>query len=240
LEYNGERKTLAEWAREFNISSSLISDRIRLLGWTVKDALETPVRYNKNDILFKRGDEEKKISEWAKELNISMNKVWERINRFGWDIEKSLTFSKNLINLVEFRGEKTSIKKLAEKYKIPESRLWHRIKKQGLSVEDAIFRPKGRVAIGIKKECLLCNKEFYRRPSELKNGDSGCCSRKCFCEYRKFHKKQNKIKSNCLNCGKDIWKWPAQIKNGEGKFCCKECFYEFKKTFNKRKLTYKK
>jgi hypothetical protein len=43
LEFNGEKKTVAQWAREVGINKDNIYDRLRL-GWSVEKALTTPVR----------------------------------------------------------------------------------------------------------------------------------------------------------------------------------------------------
>jgi hypothetical protein len=43
LEYNGEIKSNAEWAREYNLLPYQLRHRIEL-GWPIKKALETPIR----------------------------------------------------------------------------------------------------------------------------------------------------------------------------------------------------
>lgn len=42
LEYNGERKTLAEWANQTGLKYSTLSERLKR-GWSVKDAIERPL-----------------------------------------------------------------------------------------------------------------------------------------------------------------------------------------------------
>lgn len=44
LTYNGETKTMSEWARCKNMTYSTLRARINSYGWSVKEALETPVR----------------------------------------------------------------------------------------------------------------------------------------------------------------------------------------------------
>lgn len=39
LEYNGEIRTISEWAKELNIRPGVIFDRINRLGWSIEDAL---------------------------------------------------------------------------------------------------------------------------------------------------------------------------------------------------------
>lgn len=47
IEFKGEKKTLAEWSEVTGISRMLISGRLDRLGWTIEEALTTPVRANK-------------------------------------------------------------------------------------------------------------------------------------------------------------------------------------------------
>lgn len=44
ITYNGETKTLAEWARLLGIKRKTLSDRITRCGWNVEKALTTPTR----------------------------------------------------------------------------------------------------------------------------------------------------------------------------------------------------
>lgn len=46
LEYCGEKKTIAEWARLFGFSYKVLFQRIHR-GWSVKRALETPIGADK-------------------------------------------------------------------------------------------------------------------------------------------------------------------------------------------------
>lgn len=42
-ELHGERKTVSQWARQYGLKPITIKNRIRLLGWTVENAITTPV-----------------------------------------------------------------------------------------------------------------------------------------------------------------------------------------------------
>lgn len=50
LEFNGYRRTIAQWEREIGLPDYTIGNRINN-GWTVKDAIETPLRIYKNSRL---------------------------------------------------------------------------------------------------------------------------------------------------------------------------------------------
>lgn len=89
IEWNGERRTLQQWAEATGISSSAISSRIDGLGWTVQQALTTPGRtYEKRFIEF-RG-ERRTIEGWATHLGIHPATLRGRLRR-GLTAEEALT-----------------------------------------------------------------------------------------------------------------------------------------------------
>lgn len=47
LEYNGERKTYADWARHFNLPYHIFYARVVELGWSVEDAASKPIEPRK-------------------------------------------------------------------------------------------------------------------------------------------------------------------------------------------------
>jgi hypothetical protein len=48
LSYNGETKSLKEWARELNIEYTTLYNRHKIKDWSAQRTLETPVRGNRN------------------------------------------------------------------------------------------------------------------------------------------------------------------------------------------------
>ena len=58
LTYNGETKTIAEWARELGIISDVIRARLSKLGWSVERTLSTPLlkHYKKRCATYKKND----------------------------------------------------------------------------------------------------------------------------------------------------------------------------------------
>lgn len=54
IEYNGEKKTLSEWARELGAERSVLSNRMKHYGWSIEKALSTP--------LGKKGKNKKRLS----------------------------------------------------------------------------------------------------------------------------------------------------------------------------------
>lgn len=47
LTYNGETHTITEWAEKYNLSQSLVNDRLNRYGWSIEKALTQPVRKQK-------------------------------------------------------------------------------------------------------------------------------------------------------------------------------------------------
>lgn len=49
IEYNGQKKSVSEWAEITGICRETIKDRIEQLGWTVEQALTKPIRITKSN-----------------------------------------------------------------------------------------------------------------------------------------------------------------------------------------------
>ena len=52
LTYNGETKTLSQWAKELGIKGVTLSARINIYGWSIERALTTPIDTNKRKKIF--------------------------------------------------------------------------------------------------------------------------------------------------------------------------------------------
>ena len=89
VEYNGERKSLQQWAEESGINSNTLSQRIDA-GWSIHDALTKPVHteFRKNPITYNGITLPK--AEWSRRLGLSHRAVANRIDR-GWTVEEALT-----------------------------------------------------------------------------------------------------------------------------------------------------
>jgi len=66
----------------------------------------------------------------------------------------------------------------------------------------------------IKKNCLICHKEFIIYPYRLKQGGGKFCSKKCY-----GISQRDKIKRNCKYCKKEFF----TIKSDNCIFCSQEC-----------------
>ena len=77
-------------------------------------------------------------------------------------------------------------------------------------------------------KCKICKKEFYAKPSWLKQGWGKYCSAKC------QHKAQLRGKFvKCFICKKQVWKAPKALKHSKsGKyFCNKSCQTQWRNQF---------
>lgn len=45
--------------------------------------------------------------------------------------------------------------------------------------------------------CIICNSEFWRKPSHIKKGDCKFCSKKCYFEWQKGRKKSDEFRKKC-------------------------------------------
>lgn len=96
ITYNGETKSLSEWSSELNISRELLHTRIQDLGWSVHDAFTVlpghrRPGYNRKNRLFSYKGVTKSLSEWAKELDMPINTLKNRLDSRNWTIEKAFT-----------------------------------------------------------------------------------------------------------------------------------------------------
>jgi len=85
---NGKEKTLAQWAREYNINIVTLSDRLKA-GLSIEEALNKPVIKSGGKLLFEIKGETKLLSDWCKIYNINYQTAWKKI-KDGKSIETAL------------------------------------------------------------------------------------------------------------------------------------------------------
>ena len=83
-EYNGEIKTIAEWADEYGVDYNLIFKRLQR-GWSMEEALHKPKR---RAILYKGGDRECTLKEWATILGVSWSTLRAQLRKGTLDIDR--------------------------------------------------------------------------------------------------------------------------------------------------------
>jgi hypothetical protein len=93
ITWNGERKTLQQWADITGIKRSLIRARLNS-GWSIERALTTkpePYRGGKKARNFTFNGETHSLKTWAKKTGISFATLISRVYQFGWTFERAIT-----------------------------------------------------------------------------------------------------------------------------------------------------
>lgn len=136
IEWNGEKKSIAAWARQYGLKEETVACRLRR-GMTLEEALTKPVSGPTHMIAYK--GEVRTIVSWAKEYGLDPNTVKYRLSR-GYTIEEALTTpstGKALVKTYNIGGvEKTLTewcKEYGKKYTTVKARL-----DRGMSLEDAL------------------------------------------------------------------------------------------------------
>lgn len=88
IEYNNQIKTTQQWEDETGLP---VWQRIAK-GWSVKDAIETPL--NNNYRVYEYRGEKHTIADWSKITGINYGTLYNRLTRLNWSIEKALQKTK--------------------------------------------------------------------------------------------------------------------------------------------------
>jgi hypothetical protein len=96
IEFNGQIRTLKQWAEQTGIHWGTIVDRLNR-GWTAEDALTKPIRQRPrgNGKLYTYKGQSKTLTDWANEIGVNLSALSARINGLGWSLEKALTCKTN-------------------------------------------------------------------------------------------------------------------------------------------------
>lgn len=87
LQYQGQIKSISEWAEEYQIPRATLAIRVTKQGWTVEEALTTPAS-PRTLITFRHKTQN--LNAWAKELGFNRSALSLRLQR-GWSVEKAFT-----------------------------------------------------------------------------------------------------------------------------------------------------
>jgi hypothetical protein len=139
--FNGETKTVAQWARKIGLDSNALLYRIQA-GWDVERALTEPAEPFEERILTHNGKSQN-MAQWAREIGINTTTLHMRINTYGWSVERALTepVDASKIRLITFNGETKSLSEWAKELGINPTTLSNRINNLGWSVERALSTP---------------------------------------------------------------------------------------------------
>jgi 5-methylcytosine-specific restriction endonuclease McrA len=71
-----------------------------------------------------------------------------------------------------------------------------------------------------RTNCIICEKEFYAKPSSIKKGWGKSCSSRC--QYKSF---KTGVIRKCFTCGKGVYLSLARLDHSKSKkyFCNKSC-----------------
>lgn len=85
---NGETLSMAAWARRLEVSDATLRSRLKN-GWTLEDIVLKSVKQKELRIEF-RG-QMMSLQAACRLAHLPFSSVWQRINKLGWSVEKSLT-----------------------------------------------------------------------------------------------------------------------------------------------------
>jgi hypothetical protein len=88
VEFNGERRTLAEWARWAGLTWYTLRNRLDNLDWSFEKAMTTPTE---TAAIYEFQDKRLTLRQWAKEAEMDYETLSSRVRKLGWPIERALT-----------------------------------------------------------------------------------------------------------------------------------------------------
>jgi len=119
-EYNGKFQPLSCWAREYNIKQTTLASRVKRSGWSLERALLTSVfsLTGENNYKYQQAKrweyngKSQSLSAWAAEYGLATVQLNNRVNRWGWSLERALTTS---VKKGSSRTKKTRTKQSSNK-----------------------------------------------------------------------------------------------------------------------------
>lgn len=88
LELNGERKTLAQWAKSAGMTWFTLRCRLDYYGWPLERALTEPT---KKAARYEFRGKNLTLRQWAIKSGVDYETLSSRIRKLGWSIERALT-----------------------------------------------------------------------------------------------------------------------------------------------------
>lgn len=93
--YNGETKTVSDWARSIGLSFSCLRSRLAKPDWSLEKAMTAPSRWRNNKVTYE--GQSKTVSEWSTTLGIPEETIRRRIYKNRWRTYRAFnTKNKNL------------------------------------------------------------------------------------------------------------------------------------------------
>ena len=139
-----------KWALENGYSDNLSLDRIDTNGnyepsncrWVTQKEQCNNTRAN---IMFTYKGHTKTINQWCEELGMETRRVWNRVFKLGWSVEKALETKENKgCRYLTFNGKTQSIKEWSLEIGVDADTISARLGKLGWSVEKALSKRGGK------------------------------------------------------------------------------------------------
>ena len=140
ITWNGKTLSVANWARHLGINERTLRGRLRRYGMKAlemppaNNAVKKPKQSRKpkcNVQTYTWNDKTMTAKEWAKELDISLNRFYGRVARFG--ICAKAFEQVHQTTTVTWKGETLTINQWAEKLQIHNYTFRQRLQRHGLS-----------------------------------------------------------------------------------------------------------
>lgn len=93
IEWRGQRRVVAEWARIVGIQANVLGLRFKN-GWTPERALTTPIKQSGQ---IQWNGENKSVIEWAREYGLTDSTLRNRLQR-GWSMDKALHTKRRIVH----------------------------------------------------------------------------------------------------------------------------------------------
>ncbi len=88
--FNGEAKTIAEWAEATGLSYDLIERRLNAQGWTPERTFSAAIQRNRGRLIT-LGSETHTLVGWSKITGFSQRTITTRLDEKGWTVDQALT-----------------------------------------------------------------------------------------------------------------------------------------------------
>lgn len=137
-EWKNNYGSFQKWAFENGYADNLTIDRIDNNGnYEPKNCRWVTYReQNRNtsrNRIITLNNETKPITDWCETYKIPYYIVNNRLNKYGWDIKKSLETPIRKASTYKYNGEILTIAQISEKYNIPKYKLFRLAKKNKLN-----------------------------------------------------------------------------------------------------------
>ena len=166
IEYNGEKHTLMEWSIIKGVRYRTLRNRLYTLGWSFKEAIETPVKNSENVEIFECNGESHSMYQWSCIRNIPYPTLYSRIYELKWPIEEALGF-KERINKKETKGDNNMLSTDTTKVTLHEDRSCT-IPTVWTEAEDEIIKKSIRESISTHNTYLMLNRKHSADSIELR------------------------------------------------------------------------